>query len=158
MVDLRKSMARVMTAHPLILTTSYLLLLMNLLYSNQTNSKIDKRIFTLLKIKISKPISLTIISDAEIKKINKKYRGKNTPTDVISFVYKETEKFPGEEMLGEIYISIDTAKKQAKEQKHSLKHELQFLFVHGVLHLLGYTHETEEKYEKMMAKAKKIIG
>jgi probable rRNA maturation factor len=142
------------------LNTYYLLLLMNLLYSNQTNSKIDKRIFTSLlsKAKVEKLISLTIISDSEIKKINKKYRGKNTPTDVISFVYKETEKFPGEEMLGEIYISIDTAKKQAKEQKHSLKYELQFLFVHGVLHLLGYTHETEEKYKKMMEVASRILN
>lgn len=131
---------------------------MKFLYSNQTNSEIDKRIFTSLKIKTSKTISLTIISDAEIKKINKKYRSKNTPTDVISFVYEETEKFPGEEMLGEIYISIDTAKRQAKELKHSLKYELQFLFVHGVLHLLGYTHETEEKYAQMMAKAKKLLA
>lgn len=129
---------------------------MKLFYSNQTGTKINKRIFTSLMPK--KTLSLTIISDAEIKKINKKYRGKNTPTDVISFAYEETEKFPGKEMLGEIYISIDTAKKQAKEQRRVLKRELQFLFVHGVLHLLGYTHETEEKYKCMMEKTEKMLA
>ena len=93
----------------------------------------------------------------EIKKINKRYRGKNKPTDVISFAYEDSEQFPGEEMLGEIYISIDTARRQSKELSHTLKYELQFLFVHGVLHLLGYTHETEKDDARMMAAANKIL-
>ncbi|EKD64038.1 MAG: hypothetical protein ACD_51C00093G0003 [uncultured bacterium] len=132
---------------------------MKLLYSNQVGAKIDKRIFTSLlpKIKSAKITSLTILDDAEIKKINKRYRGKNKPTDVISFAYEDSEQFPGEEMLGEIYISIDTARRQSKELSHTLKYELQFLFVHGVLHLLGYTHETEKDDARMMAAANKIL-
>ncbi|OGJ53212.1 rRNA maturation RNase YbeY [Candidatus Peregrinibacteria bacterium RIFOXYC2_FULL_41_22] len=132
---------------------------MKLLYSNQVGAKIDKRIFTSLlpKIKSAKITSLTILDDAEIKKINKRYRGKNKPTDVISFAYEDSDQFPGEEMLGEIYISIDTARRQSKELSHTLKYELQFLFVHGVLHLLGYTHETEKDDARMMAAANKIL-
>ncbi|HAU40399.1 MAG: metalloprotease probable rRNA maturation factor [Candidatus Peregrinibacteria bacterium GW2011_GWF2_43_17] len=126
---------------------------MQLIFSNETSTKIDKKIFesVLAKAKIGKKnISLVIVGDKRIQEINKIYRGKNKPTDVISFAYEDSPEFPKENLLGEIYISLDIAKKQSKEQSHTLKYELRFLFAHGVLHLLGYTHKTEDKLKKML--------
>jgi len=127
--------------------------MIKLIYSNRTEEKIDKKLFSKLLPKIAEKhpdaqggISLAVVDDNKIQALNGKHRGKDEPTDVISFAYNESEKFPGENMLGEIYISIDTAKRQSED----LDHELKFLFVHGVLHLLGYTHETDEKYTEMM--------
>lgn len=130
--------------------------MIKLTYTNTTNESVDEKIFTSLlpKIKANGEVSLTIVDDEKIAELNEKYRGKKGPTDVISFAYNETEKFPGEEMLGEIYISIDAAKKQ----RDDLEQELKFLCVHGILHLLGHTHETAGKYDAMMALTKKIIG
>ncbi len=128
----------------------------NLTYQNETNEEIDEKLFTdlLPKVDGDGDINLIIVDDAKIHEINREYRGKDKPTDVISFAFDETDSFPGENMLGEIYISIDTAKKQAEK---GIDYELKFLFIHGVLHLLGYTHETDEKYEKMMTLTRKII-
>ncbi|MBU1019562.1 MAG: rRNA maturation RNase YbeY [Patescibacteria group bacterium] len=128
----------------------------NLIFTNETQEKIDENLFTSLipKIKADGEVSLAIVDDETIQALNKKHRKKDAPTDVLSFVYSESEAFPGENLLGEIYISIDTAKRQAE----NLEDELQFLFIHGVLHLLGHTHETDEKYEKMMGEARSILG
>jgi len=134
--------------------------MINLTYSNQTRDTVDETIFEKLLPKIQKrhlnaegEISLTIVDDKTIQELNREYRGKDKPTDVISFAYSESEKFPGENMLGEIYISIETAKRQSED----LDRELKFLFIHGVLHLLGYTHETDEKYSEMMEETEEII-
>ena len=129
--------------------------MIKLTYTNTTDEKIDETIFTSLlpKIKGEGEVSLTIVDDEKITELNQKYRKKEGPTDVISFAFNETEKFPGKQMLGEIYISFNTAKRQSKD----LEHELKFLFVHGVLHLLGHTHETDEKHVKMMRLTKQII-
>lgn len=134
--------------------------MINLTYSNQTRDTVDETIFEKLLPKIQKrhpksdgEISLAIMDDEAIRALNREYRGKDKPTDVISFAYNESEKFPGENMLGEIYISIETAKRQSED----LDRELKFLFVHGVLHLLGYTHETDEKYSEMMEETEEII-
>lgn len=134
--------------------------MINLIYTNSTRTKVDKRIFSSLlpRAKGKGEVSLTLVGEAKIQKLNKQYRKKNTTTDVITFAYSEGEDFPGQEMLGEIYICLPIAKKQAKKLSHSLNHELKFLFIHGLLHLFGYTHETDEKYEKMMKKAEKIMG
>lgn len=87
------------------------------------------------RFKIKKEISIAILSPAEIKKLNKIYRQKNKVTDVLSF------NLDDEQILGEIVICLDQAKKQAKEKKTSLQAELKLLVVHGTLHLLGYDHE-----------------
>lgn len=103
-------------------------------------------------------ITLTLITDSEIKEINKKYRGKDKPTDVLSFSYFDikTPKLP-EDLLGEIMISVDTAKVQARERGITLPEELKTLFIHGLLHIFGYTHETDEKEKNMEKVAKKIL-
>ena len=115
---------------------------------------------TLKKEKVKKAtFNIIFITDSEIQKINKQYRNQDKPTDVISFALEENKKeqaFLKERGLGDIYISIDRAKKQADDYNHSLKRELCFLAVHGLLHLLGYDHQTKEE-EKIMFKKQALI-
>ena len=101
-------------------------------------------------------ISVTIVDNDYIHEINRTYRHKDAPTDVISFAFLDDNPdrdslFHSKKMvvLGEIYISSDKAKEQAISYGHSLERELKFLFVHGLLHLLGYDHMSEED-EKVM--------
>ena len=113
--------------------------------------------FKHLKLKFDPIISVSRVDNEFIHKMNKEYRGIDRPTDVISFAFLDNEDrqsaYQGKEpvCLGDIYISIDKAIEQAKEYGHPLKRELSFLFVHGLLHLLGYDHMTEED-EKIMFK------
>lgn len=108
-------------------------------------------------------LSLSLISDEEIQKANSEYRNKNSPTDVLSFREEEAEiDFPnpsGATVLGDVLISKDTAKRQAKEKGHSYEYEIAFLFVHGILHLLDYDHERSEEEERVMfAKTDNIMS
>ncbi len=82
-------------------------------------------------------LAIAFVSDAEMKKLNRDFRHKNKTTDVLTF--------PGDEPahLGDIVISVDQAKRQAADEKHSLATEIRYLLVHGVLHALGYNHETD---------------
>jgi len=103
-------------------------------------------------------VHLTLVDDAEIKEINAEYRNLNRATDVVSLSYFEQEEaqFPTDNLIGEIFISIDTAARQAKKQKHSLKKELVFLFVHGLLHVFGYDHLKAGERKIMFALQDKI--
>ena len=104
--------------------------------------------------------SIIIVDNDYIHKLNKEYRGINRPTDVISFALEDdkTMVIPDEiRLLGDIYISIDKAKEQAKEYGHSLERELCFLAVHGIYHLLGYNHEKEEAAEIMFKKQEEVL-
>lgn len=95
-------------------------------------------------------VSLIFISDQEIKKLNNYWRKKDQATDVLSFSYLDNDfPAPKKNTLGEIFISVNTAKKQAKEKNHDLQTEIEILFVHGVMHILGHTHDTDENYQKM---------
>lgn len=86
--------------------------------------------------------SLTIVSDETIHKLNLEYRNTDRPTDVLSFSFEEGEDEEGLPFtnLGEVVISLDTARRQALEFKHPACRELAFLFIHGTLHNLGYDH------------------
>ena len=104
-----------------------------------------------LKLKSEPLISVSIVDNQMIKEINRDYRGIDKETDVISFAFldndeRRVEKLqnPGIVDLGEIYISLPKAISQAEEYGHSLKRELYFLFLHGLLHLLGYDHMKKE--------------
>jgi len=88
----------------------------------------------------SKEIELIFMSDDDIALINAEYRDKNSPTDVLSFPLEEMPNSP----LGTIIISIDRAKEKSKEFGHSVDDEVSLLFIHGLLHLLGYDHEEDE--------------
>lgn len=110
-------------------------------------------------------VSLLLVDDQQIQELNRDYRGIARPTDVLSFALREVgdgeEEFASSEdewLLGDIVISMETAKKQAAEYGHSLERELGFLVVHGCLHLLGYDHETEEERKVMREKEENILS
>lgn len=104
------------------------------------------------KFKIKKSISIALVSDKEIKEYNRVYRNKNKVTDVLSFILDEND------VLGEIVISLEQAKRQAKKNKKTIKSELQWLTVHGILHLLGYDHEISKKEEeRQLVKEQEIL-
>jgi probable rRNA maturation factor len=109
-------------------------------------------------------VSVTFVSNERIHEINREYRDKDAPTDVISFAMEELGEgeieLIGEELprvLGDIIISIPKAEEQAKEYGHSFIRELGFLSVHGFLHLLGYDHMEKEEEEKMFSRQKEIL-
>lgn len=103
--------------------------------------------------------NIIIVDNNTIKEINRDYRGKDAPTDVISFALEDekSENFSNIRILGDIYISIDKAKEQANLYNHSLERELSFLAVHGLLHLLGYDHMNKEDEKIMFTKQKEIL-
>lgn len=110
-------------------------------------------------------LSVTLVDNPFIHELNKNYRGIDRPTDVISFAFldgienkQEIFNSKDEICLGEIYISVDKAKEQAVEYGHSEEREFCFLFVHGLLHLLGYDHMTEEDEKVMFELQDKILG
>lgn len=92
-----------------------------------------------------KELTVALVSDKKIRELNKIFRDKNTATDVLSFPYEtdrydylETEKF-----LGDIVISLETARKQAQENNLSFEIEIKQLILHGILHLCGYDHDAD---------------
>ncbi|MEK7085511.1 MAG: rRNA maturation RNase YbeY [Patescibacteria group bacterium] len=144
-------------------------------FINETREKVDKaffkkyvdRLYKILKARIDKKIlrrdgkiDLVLIGDKQIKALNKEYRGKDSPTDVISFAYLEViefKKVQGDVIVGDIFISVDTAKRQAKENGHDLKKEFGILFVHGLLHLFGFDHKNDKEEAEMERWALKVL-
>lgn len=113
------------------------------------------------RISAETELEVVLTNDEEIHKLNVEYRGKDRPTDVLSFSWTEAEEqFPGEpELLGEIIISLDTAKRQAEEYGHSFEREMAFLAIHGLLHLVGYDHELgKEEEERMTIRQDQILN
>jgi probable rRNA maturation factor len=118
---------------------------------------------TLRHEKVKPPTAVTVLltDDAQLKQLNKEFRGINEVTDVLSFASEElltgidNDEAP---YLGDIAISVPMAKRQAKAGGHSLKSELQLLTVHGTLHLLGYDHEEAEEKKLMWAAQSSILA
>ena len=109
---------------------------------------------------LDKEISILLMGDDDIRQLNKKFRGYNKPTDVLSFPQNADEDppIPGEIILGDIAISLDIAKIQAKEHGLKLKEEIILLLIHGILHLLGFDHEISEQEEiKMRNKTRELF-
>ena len=145
---------------------------------NFTQNEIDEKLFqrvaeTVLKvigIKDKTEISLAVVGDGRMRKLNKMYRARNRVTDVLAFANKSVipylaKAFPrlkkGERIefieppdnikrLGEVILCYPRAKKQARRLGHSLEKELTILLIHGILHLLGYEDEKGEKEAKEM--------
>lgn len=99
---------------------------------------------------------LSLVGKSRIRQLNKKYHHKDKETDVISISFFESKM--KDTFIGEIFISLPFAQRQAQKIGQSLSQELQFLFIHGLLHLFGYDHmkETEEKHMKSLTY--KILG
>lgn len=105
--------------------------------------------------------SVILVDNEKIREINKKYRGIFKETDVISFALEDEKDMvlvSDYRILGDIYISFEKAKEQAKEYGHSLKRELCFLSIHGLLHLLSYDHMKKEEEKVMFAKQEEILN
>ena len=83
-------------------------------------------------------VAVTVTNDRRLRELNRTYRGNDRPTDVLSFPYGD------EGALGDVVISVDRASAQAEERGHSLQRELELLTLHGVLHVCGYDHETDD--------------
>ncbi|MDQ0339641.1 putative rRNA maturation factor [Caldalkalibacillus uzonensis] len=109
-------------------------------------------------------VSVTFVTDEEIRELNREYRDKDRPTDVLSFPMYEKEEWPrlfeDDEylILGDIIISVPRAKEQAEELGHSFERELGFLLVHGLLHLVGYDHDNDQHAERMFQLQEEILN
>ena len=107
-------------------------------------------------------VSVTLTNDQRIHELNLQYRGIDRPTDVLSFAFRDSDEpeifsdadSDQPEILGDIIISIDRAKSQAEEFGHSIRREIVFLTVHGILHLLGYDHMEETDRLEMESEQK----
>lgn len=114
-----------------------------------------------LNIEDDLELSVIFVDDARIHEINREYRNIDRSTDVISFALEDNEQYYMEGMprtLGDIFISIDHAKKQAQEYEHSFYREMCFLFTHGLLHLLGYDHMEKEEETEMFRIQNNILN
>ena len=147
---------------------------MNILFENNTDFNFDLSKKQLLNTVIEETlkyenftqdveISLIIVTNDEIQKINSKFRNIDRPTDVLSFplidfANGEEPDFTETVILGDIVISIEKAISQAEEYGHSLERELGFLTAHSMLHLLGYDHIDPEEEKIMFAKQKEILN
>lgn len=95
-------------------------------------------------------LSIALVGDKEMRPLNAKYRKKNKTTDVLSFP-ADNPATAKRVLLGDVIISVEQARRQAKERNHSLKREMVILLIHGILHLLGYDHERSPRQAKIMA-------
>lgn len=104
--------------------------------------------------------TIIFVTPEEIHELNKQYRGVDRVTDVISFALEDAHdvSLTDVRVLGDIYICIDRMKEQALDYGHSETRELSFLTVHGLLHLLGYDHQTKEDEEVMFGLQRKILS
>jgi probable rRNA maturation factor len=98
-------------------------------------------------------LSVALVADAEMQALNRHYRGKDQPTDVLAFALREGEDAAVHpEILGDVVISLDTAVRQARQRTISVADEVRTLLAHGILHLLGYDHE------RSPAEARRMFG
>lgn len=144
---------------------------MRVLFENDTDFNLDEELIKTVaaaalsceNVKDDAEISFTLTDNETIHYLNKKHRGIDRPTDVLSFPLidfntEDINAIDGTIYLGDIIISIDKAKAQAEEYGHSLDRELGFLTAHSMLHLLGYDHMTPEEEKVMFAKQDNILN
>ena len=114
--------------------------MLDIIFQNQTSKEISLEFLKqILNDNASKDIEFILCQNKYIQELNNQFRNKNTPTDVLSFPYENMPMAP----LGSIVISIDFVISKADEFNHSFQDELSLLFIHGLLHLLGYDHELD---------------
>ena len=104
-------------------------------------------------------LSLTVVDDAAIRELNRDHRGKDKPTDVLSFPMFEGGEAPQagvERMLGDVVISVETARRQAAEYDATLQRELYRLLIHGLLHVMGHDHEEAGERAEMETQERRL--
>lgn len=122
--------------------------------------EITRLFFDREKISYDTEVSLVFVDNESISKLNKAYRDKDRETDVLSFPLLEGEinqDLDMDVLLGDIVISLEKAEEQAHEFRHSLSREIFYLYLHGLLHLIGYDHLKEEDKKKMREQEEKIL-
>ncbi len=106
-------------------------------------------------------VSVLLANDAKIHELNRDYRGFDKPTDVLSFALEEDQTVvlpPGfPRMLGDVIVSLETVTRQARENQRPVSHECAWALCHGVLHLLGYDHQTDDEDAEMRAKEQQVL-
>ena len=112
-------------------------------------------------------LSIVLVDDQEIRRLNREYRGMDQSTDVLSFAQQEQSDFepirlPSEDesfplILGDVILSVETTRKQAEERNTPFEKELSLLLTHGILHLLGYDHHTDHDARKMKYLEQEIV-
>lgn len=159
---------------------------MNIYYDNRTSDDITK-VKTLIKKSLTKVIdyeecfsdvevSVSFVTDSEIKELNKNYRGKNKSTDVLSFpmieynkgmffkdmldyeIEEEKDLSTGLVNLGDIVVSLDTIKRQARDFNNTFEKELCLMVIHSMLHLMGYDHMIKSEEKVMFGKQEEILS
>jgi probable rRNA maturation factor len=107
-------------------------------------------------------VSLVFCDDRAIRRLNRKWRGVDAPTDVLSFPQLTEDDLQGPVirpvLLGDIVLSLESAARQAEEYGHSLEREILYLFTHGLLHLLGYDHLEEDERQRMRVREEEIMA
>ncbi len=102
-------------------------------------------------------VSVALVDDAYIQVLNREYRGVDQPTDVLAFPMEGDSGSRGEPGLGDVVISLERARDQARQFKHPLRREVAVLAVHGLLHLLGYEDDTDAGASAMWSKQKHLL-
>ncbi|MDI9442036.1 MAG: rRNA maturation RNase YbeY [Firmicutes bacterium] len=103
-------------------------------------------------------VSLSFVDNETIRGLNDQYRGIDEPTDVLSFPQDDDLPLELPYILGDIVISLERAAEQAQEYGHGLEREVLYLAVHGLLHLIGYDHQTEEDKSAMRAREEEVLA
>ena len=107
-----------------------------------------RRILRLLELRDCE-LSVALVGDEEIRRLNADYRSRDEPTDVLSFPMEDPPP-SGPRLIGDVVISVEKAARQARQRRRSLDGELEVLLIHGILHNLGYDHERSTEDEREM--------
>ena len=105
-------------------------------------------------------LSVSLVNDREIRRVNREHRGKDKPTDVLSFpLYEAGERTAdAERLLGDVVISVDTARRQAAAYDAPLQNEIYRLLIHGILHVLGHDHEEAAERRAMESEERRLAS
>lgn len=132
------------------------------LYEDDYLETYVKKVLELEEIESDRPLYMSILltDNVNIQIVNRDFRGKDMPTDVISFAYHETEDFDigPYDTLGDIVISLERVEEQASEYNHSFQREFYYVLTHGILHILGYDHIEEEDKKIMREREEAILS
>ena len=132
------------------------------LYESNHLENYIKKVLEIEEIESDRPLylSLLLTNNENIQVINREYRAKDTPTDVISFAYHEPEDFNvgPYDPLGDIIISLERVEEQSSEYNHSFEREFYYVLTHGILHILGYDHIEEEDKKIMREREEAILS
>lgn len=101
-------------------------------------------------------LSLSLVGDDAIRSLNRDYRGRDRATDVLSFALDGAPQHPVERLLGDVVISVDTARKQAAQYDAPLQREIYRLLIHGLLHLMGHDHDAVTERRAMQREERRL--